>query len=129
MPSTNLTDLLTKYLKDCGEREKRIEACHMDTRLFHDLGIYGEAAEDYIDVLVNQYNVDMTGFDFARYFPPEFAGKTMLTRALIWTFPYIWKLFSPRDEGSDFLPLTLEMIEQAIHQKRWPSSEVGGSGS
>jgi hypothetical protein len=126
MPSTKLTDVLKQYLKDCGERDKRIEACHTDTRLFHDLGIYGEAAEDYMDVLVSQYNVDMTDFDFDRYFPPEFAGKTTLTRALIWTFPYIWKLFAPRDEGSKFLPLTLGMIEQAIDQKKWVSERSEG---
>ena len=119
MPSTNLTDLRKSFLKDCGERNNRIEACHMNTRLYHDLGIYGEAAEDYIDVLASKYNVDMTDFDLDRYFPPEFAGKTKLTRALIWTFPYIWKLFSPRDQDSNYLPLTLEMIEQAIHQKKW----------
>ena len=39
-----------------GIRKSTIEKCDLSTRLFHDLGIYGEAAEDYVKVLEDVYD-------------------------------------------------------------------------
>jgi hypothetical protein len=119
MTQEKLSDALKQYLKLCGERDKKIAACHMGTRLYHDLGVYGEAAEDYLEVLIKQYHVDLSDFVFDRYFPPEFPGETAISRSLIWFFPYIWKLFRPKEEKEKYLPITLGMIEQALIEKKW----------
>lgn len=117
LTSGELPDFLKQYLKSCGENDKKIATCHLETRLYHDLGVYGEVAEDYLDVLVNQYHVNLSNFIFERYFPPEFPGKTKISRILIWNFPYIWKFFCSKEEK--YLPITLGMIGQAIIEKKW----------
>ena len=119
---SKLPPVLIDFLRLNGLPESKIDSCDFNTSLYHDLGIYGEAAEDYLEVLIDQYHVDMAYFDFDRYFPPEYPGKTPLTRVLIWNFPYIWKLFAPKEDKAKFMPLTLGMIEQAIDQKKWVES-------
>ncbi|MGZ3974333.1 MAG: DUF1493 family protein [Flavisolibacter sp.] len=108
---------MKQYLRDCGEYDKKIATCHLGTRLYHDLGIYGEVAEDYLEVLANQYHVDLSNFVFERYFPPEFPGKSKISRFLIWFFPYIRNFFGSKEE--QYLPITLRMIGQAIIEKKW----------
>lgn len=119
MTFENLSDDLKYYLKLCSESEEKIATYNMGTRLYHDLGIYGEIAEDYLDVLSKQYHVDLSNFVFEQYFPPEFAGNTAIDHILIWNFPYIWKLFGSKEKKEKYLPITLAMIEQAITEKKW----------
>jgi hypothetical protein len=107
---------LREYLKRCGLSESKIAQCNGSTRLYHDLGLYGDIAEAYIGVLPDHYHVDLSGFEFEKFFPPEFAGKNMLIRALLWIVPFAGNAARQRNE---YLPLTLEMIERAMRSKRW----------
>jgi hypothetical protein len=107
---------LREYLKRCGLSEKNIAQCGGNTRMYHDLGLYGDIAEAYMGVLVDHYQVDLSGFEFEKFFPPEFAGKNMLTRALLWIAPFAGDAARQRGEYS---PLTLGMIECVIRTKRW----------
>lgn len=107
---------LREYLKHCGLSERNIAKCGGNTRMYHDLGLYGDIAEAYMGVLVDHYHVDLSGFEFEKYFPPEFAGKNMLARALLWIVPFVGGAARQRGE---YLPLTLEMIERAIRTKSW----------
>ena len=84
--------------------------------MYLDLGLYGDIAEAWIGVLADQYHVDLSGFEFEKFFPPEFAGKSMLTRALLWIVPFAGKASRQRDE---YLPLTLEMVDGAIRARKW----------
>lgn len=118
--ANELSTELREYLKRCGLSEGKIAQCSVKTRMYHDLGIYGEIAEDCIDVLTDQYHVDPGGFEFEKFFPPEFAGKSMLSRVLLWIVPFAGKLERQRGE---YLPLTLEMIENAMRAKRWLAVE------
>jgi acyl carrier protein len=43
----------------------------MDTSLNKDLGLYGEEAYDFIHDFSNTFNVDISQFEFDRYFRPE----------------------------------------------------------
>ena len=117
--------LLVNFLKMGGIRQSQIDKCDLDTRLYHDLGVYGEAAEDCMAVLAETYQVDLTNFDFEVYFPPEYPGKTGLSRALLWQIPFA-RYFA--EKNANYEPLTLAMIETIIHSKQWPASghSVGG---
>ena len=114
--ANDLSSELRAYLKHCGLSQSKIEQCTGSTRMYHDLGLYGDIAEAYMEVLIDHYQVDMTGFEFEKFFPPEFAGKNPITRAMLWFIPFAGNAARQRDE---YLPLTLEMIDQAIHTKRW----------
>ncbi len=84
--------------------------------MYHDLGLYGDIAEADMEVLADHYLVDLSGFEFERFFPPEFAGKSPLTRALLWMVPFAEKATR---KDYEYLPLTLEMIERAMRTKQW----------
>ena len=107
---------LREYLTRCGLSESKIAQCSGSTRLYHDLGLYGDIAEAYIGVLADHYHVDLSGFEFEKFFPPEFAGKNMLTRALLWIVPFAGNAVR---QSSERLPLTLDMIDRAIRSKSW----------
>ncbi|MCW7536262.1 DUF1493 family protein [Aquabacterium sp. A7-Y] len=117
---SELSDPLREYLRRCGLPEKKLAACTWETRLYHDLRIYGDVAEAYMGVLVDHYQVDLSGFEFDKFFPPEFAGRNMLTRVLLWIVPFAGK--AARDQG-EYRPLTMSMLDRVIRDKRWVPSE------
>lgn len=107
---------LREYLKRCGLPESKIAQCSGSTRMYHDLGLYGDIAEAYMEVLAEHYRVDLSGFEFDKFFPHEFAGKNVLTRVLLWITPFASNAARQRGE---WLPLTLERLDRAIRSKRW----------
>lgn len=112
------------YLKRCGLAERQLMQCSGSTRMYHDLGLYGDIAEAYIEALVDHYHVDLSGFEFEKFFPPEFVGKNALARTLLWLVPFAGG-FARRRQMAEYLPLTLETIDLAIRTKRWPSLPRG----
>ena len=117
--ASELSIELREYLKRCGLSENRIAQCSGSTRMYHDLGLYGDIAEVYMGVLADHYHVDLSGFEFEKFFPPEFAGRNMLARVLLWIVPFAGNAARRRRE---YLPLTLEMIDRVMRSKRWPST-------
>ena len=114
--ASELATELRGYLKYCGLSESKIAQCSSSTRMYHDLGLYGDIAEAYIEVLAERYHVDLSGFEFEKFFPHEFAGKSALARALLWILPFAGSAARQRNE---YLPLTLERIDRAMRSKRW----------
>ena len=114
--ASELSVELREYLKRCGLSESKIAQCSGSTRMYHDLGLYGDIAEAYMGVLADHYHVDLSGFEFEKFFPPEFAGTNMLTRALLWIVPFAG---NAARGSSEHLPLTLEMIDGVMRSKRW----------
>lgn len=116
----NLSLELCEYLKECGFSRKIIEKCTSNTRMYHDLGVYGDVAEGCVEVLRDRYHVDMSRFEFDKYFPQEFIGKNPFIRTLLWVAPFLGR--ATRRHGK-YSALTMRMVESAIRAKRW--SEVG----
>jgi Protein of unknown function (DUF1493) len=46
-----------------------------ETRLLHDLGMYGLVAEDFLEDMHSKYPFDYSGFVFDDYFPWEFSNR------------------------------------------------------
>jgi hypothetical protein len=111
-----LSPIQREYLTLCGIPKRTVARCNPSTRLYHDLGFYGEIADNCIAVLVNHYRVDMSGFVFEDFFPPEFPGSTPLTIVLLWLTPFASWIFRCRQNYS---PLTLEAIEKVISAGSW----------
>lgn len=105
-----------EYLRNCGVSKGKISECHSDTRLYHDLGIYGDVAEACVEVLIRDYGVDMSGFDFDEFFPQEFSGENSFTRVVGWVLPFVAQKIR---SGREYSPLTLEMIDHLMRVKRW----------
>lgn len=111
-----LSPELREYLTRCGLSEGQIAQCSRSTRMYHDLGLYGDIAEAYIEALVDHYQVDLSGFRFEKFFPPEFVGENLFTRTLLWLVPFAARIARQR---GDYLPLTLGTIEHVMRTKRW----------
>lgn len=107
------------YLKFCGLSKAELERCNPGTRLFHDLGLYGDIADAYIETLAKRHSVDISKFEFPKYFPPEFLGNSFAERMLYWLVPFVGRYKRARME---YRPLTLEMIAKAIRQKQLPAA-------
>jgi hypothetical protein len=105
-----------QYLRNCGLSEKRIANCRADTRLYHDLRVYGDIAEACLEMLRDEYQVDFRGFKFEEYFPPEFMGNNVFTSLFYSMVPFASYYARKRREYS---PFTLNMIESLMQSKRW----------
>jgi hypothetical protein len=106
-----------RYLVALKFSEQEIARMSMDTRLFHDLGFYGDTAEDLIRVLESKFGVDFSNFRIDRYFPPEFEGKNKFEAFILnLATPIESRLIRDRDL---YAPLTLGMINRWIRDGRW----------
>lgn len=116
---SSIDDCLVRYLRACGLSTRKISRLTMDSRLYHDLGIYGDEAEGCMEALQTEFGVDMSGFDFSDYFPPEFPGRNGLTATLIAFLPLsVRRRFV--HANCTYKPFTLVMLQDALQAKRWP---------
>jgi Protein of unknown function (DUF1493) len=114
--ASELSTELREYLKHCGLSIGKIARCNGSTRMYDDLDLYGDIAEGCMELLAKDYRVDLSGFEFEKFFPPEFVGKNMLTGFLLQVVPFAGKLAR---QGNEYLPLTLEMIDGAMRARKW----------
>jgi len=105
---------LCEYLEYCGLSRRKIARCSGSTRMYHDLGLYGETAEEFLEVLRDDYHVDLSGLEFEKFFPYEFESSVFSTR--------IFPIFVPSVKWRrrhEYLPLTLAMMDEMMHTKQW----------
>ncbi len=114
--ATALPDELKAYLAKCGLSKRTIKKCTMGTRLYHDLCIYGDIAEAFMETLNVLYKVDLSNFAFYKYFPGEFQGNSWFTRFIINCTPW-GKWICQKDRT--YTPITVAMIADAIALKKW----------
>jgi hypothetical protein len=109
-------DKVYQYLKELGYSERHIDGLRMDSRLFHDLGLYGDSAEEDMEILQTKFGVDMASFKFGDYFPSQFEGRTKLETIIFYFIPLLawW-----RRRRTSYVPLTLQMIERSMRAGRW----------
>jgi hypothetical protein len=106
-----------RYLAALEFSEAEIAQMSMTTRFFHDLGFYGDTAEDLIRALEGKFGVDFSNFRIDRYFPPEFEGKNKFQAFILnIATPIESRLIRDRDL---YAPLTLGMINRWIRDGRW----------
>jgi hypothetical protein len=84
----------------------------LETRLVQDLGLVGDDLMDAMEILTDEFGVDLSRFDSRMYSPPE--GDLLFPNTLL-------NYLRGRTRKLDsFPPLTLKMILQAIKLRRWP---------
>jgi Protein of unknown function (DUF1493) len=114
--SISRDDIVFRYLRELGHSEQHIARMSKDTRLFHDLRIYGDSALEDLEILQERFGVDLSEFEFGKYFPPQFEGSNKLEAFILTSIPFASMIVRRR---RTYLPLTLEMINRAIRAKRW----------
>lgn len=110
-----------QWLKTCGLSDRKLAQCVPDTRVYHDLGAYGDIAEGWMETLESDYGVDLNGFDFNAHFPLEFGGRNGLERVLLWLLPFAGAVACSRQT---YAPVTLHMIDAAIRCGRWEGARA-----
>lgn len=102
------------FLMESGLKKAFKDESSFDTRLYHDLNIYGDIAESYIELLRDKYDVDVSAFNFDSYFPQEFTGHTITQRVIFWLFPFLREKYQ---KSQDYLPFTFKKLKDAIDSK------------
>lgn len=104
--------LTRQFLKRCGYRDAEIDKYNVNTRVYQDMGLYGDDAIDLFDALAEIYHVDMSGFSFEKYFPPEFYHSLSPIKFLRW-------FLLGQAENKKYPEISLNMIEHTLSVKRW----------
>jgi Protein of unknown function (DUF1493) len=101
-----------------GLNKKVGVAIDLDTQLLRDLNIYGDVAESIFEQLRDEFNVDVSKFNFHDYFPEEFPNHHGFQKLKYWftLFPA-----SPSTRHTEFKPITIAMIRDAICSRVWQS--------
>ncbi len=102
-----------EYLRISGLGKALKKDKNMNSLMYHDLGIYGEIAEGYIDLLAEEYEVDVEKFNFEEYFPGEFYGKNLVHKYFFLIFPSFRKDFK-----LTYKPFPVHKISEAIKSKK-----------
>ncbi len=97
---SELLDMAAIY---CGPIRRSTAA----SRLFHDLGLSGEDAIDYLHEVFRRYGVRSEGFRFDEYFPDEAEGAFVHLLSLLSPIKRWWK------------ELTVEHLVKVCMSKRW----------
>lgn len=106
---------LKDALRNAGVSRGRIESLSMSDRLLHDLGIYGEMADNLVEYL-EKINVEMSDFPKWEFFPDEYTGKAVITQSILWFLrPFTWWY----NDYTKFPPLTVSDLDRWIQQRRW----------
>jgi hypothetical protein len=100
-----------QWLQKCGVSRRVLSRCAPETRIYHDLGAYGEVAEAWLELLQSDYGVELQDFDFQSHFPPEFEGQNALARTLFWLVPFAGAVARSR---KGYSPVTLRKIDEAF---------------
>lgn len=85
----------------------RAEEIRGEDRLLHDLGLYGDDAEEFVAELAKQFSLPLSSFDFGKYFFPESYA--------FWLFPR----FLRRRIAAGKTPLTVESVVKSAQHGRW----------
>ena len=109
----NFSFELKAYIKKLGYNEKEVKSFNSDMRLYHDLDIYGDSAEEYMEVF-QEMGVDMSTFRFVDFFPPEFPYPATWSKLFFGLLPE--RLFIDK---TIYSPITFAMLEKALDAKSW----------
>lgn len=121
-------ELTSEYLKKCGYSAAKIDSWTSNTRLLHDLDLCGDDILDEFKILQDNFGVDLSDFEFKKYFPSELSKDAYLisARRLLHTIglhkiaDYLYKRIVDRiyDKYSE---VSLGLIEATIRQRKWIS--------
>ena len=127
-----LGPVIISFLKKARFSAKEITLLTYDTRLLHDLHLFGDTAEDVLEVLQREFNVDMSPFQFNKYFPAEFSKDVeyidklnilLFFKLNVIASKYFVIIKEKVDEiYRNYPPITLGMIEMSIMEKKWVDS-------
>jgi len=63
-----MDERLLKFVQELNPYEAEVTA---ETRIYHDLNVYGDDAEEFLVAYAEMFNVNLSCFVFSDYFPDE----------------------------------------------------------
>lgn len=125
----SLGPVILAFLRAAQFSEKEIATYKYSTRLFHDLHLFGDTAEDVLELLQSEFCVNMSEFKFNKYFPGEFSKDVSaidtLDIILLFRLSFFLKKYHTelrkkvKAVYEKYPPVTLCMIEESIKEKKW----------
>lgn len=89
-----------------------LQKLRLEDTLFQDLGMYGDDALEFLVEYAKTFEIDMTGFDFSKYFRSEGWSWGDSSETAIWlSKSYRWSL--------NYTPITILDIIRIAKKKKW----------
>lgn len=113
----NTDDNLLNSVIDLIHRQTSIpkrEICK-ESRLLHDLKIFGDEAYVLIDLFIKEFNVEMSSFEFGKYFPYEGFSE----KEIIWALCHPFSKKNRLGPGDDYPPITVGKLVTTAAVKKW----------
>jgi hypothetical protein len=110
--SAVISPLIVRHFRRCGYSEKTIATFTGETRLFQDIGIFGDNAYDELNLLRKEFDIDFSAFEFKKYFPGNF-GVEPLILMTFWNSKWADRI------KRRYPPITLSMLDEVIQKKKW----------
>ena len=103
--TTEINDKLFNYVK--GLNLINPDKLTLDTLLEKDLGITGDDAIDFIEEFAQEFNVDISSFDYSKYFREEgFNVFEVFSRLLF------------REKNINHADVSIRKLREAVHNKK-----------
>lgn len=99
---------IVKLLEKHMWRKRKISS---QTRIYHDLWLFGDAAEDFLLDYSKEFDVSFEGFEFKKYFLFEGMPPS-----------YIWigiKRLLGNKEDPTKIPITISHLAEVSKKKKW----------
>lgn len=119
MTDQRLPPEVVALLQNSGVSLREIQAATLETRVHHDLGLYGDTAWWFVEELENL--IDMSKFDFDLYFPPEFLGKGLISGFVMSFVPFAHWLHR---KNKHYKPLSLKRVAKCMKQGFWSEDDT-----
>jgi len=119
-------ELTAAYLRKCGYSEEKIGSWTSKTRLLHDIGLCGDDVLDEFKILQDEFDVDLSDFEFEKYFPAEFSkGAYLISARRLLCSIGLNKLADLMYKNGvericrQYPEVSFEMIESTLRRRKW----------
>ena len=107
-----ISPALMQHLEGCGYKPA-VKKWNAETRLFQDVGLFGDNAVDDLVLLAKTFKVDLSNFPFSKYFPGNYGREPLV-------LTFFWRSKWADEIRKRYPPITWGMLDAAIEQKKWP---------
>lgn len=104
-------DWFEDFLLSAGLSKSVIKKAKLNTRLYHDLNIYGDEANSLVEEL--EKRIHASSFRSELYFPPEFPGECFALQILHWVIPFSHQIFKTKEK---YIPLTFADLMSILRE-------------
>lgn len=108
-------DEVEKKVLDFVRKQYKYADINLNTDIRDDLGITGIEAVEFLTDFSEEFEVDMSNFDFSKHFEGEAHGLLLPLWLLQWIYYNVFK----KGQEDDLVPITIGNLVESVRKKKW----------